>query len=126
MEPELGAAEVAQLCFGFQSRRTCVSSSVSTSSAELEKFCAHQQLLQLTQLTRSREDCFTMAQARESSVVELMDKLTMANNNKKGEMTAQLLIANINEKLPPELLTAVFQFLPYDDLKNALRVCRWV
>ena len=71
-------------------------------------------------------ECFTMAQARESSVVELMDKLTMGNNNEGGEMIAQLPIVNINEKLPPELLTAVFQFLPYDDLKNALRVCRWV
>ena len=67
-----------------------------------------------------------MAQARESSVVELMAELTMTKKDVRGEMIAQLPIANINEKLPPELLTAVFQFLPYDDLKKALLVCRWV
>ena len=69
-----------------------------------------------------------MAQAGESSVVELMAELTMANNNnnnnERGETIAKLPIANINEKLPPELLTAIFQFLPYADLKNALLVCR--
>ena len=59
-------------------------------------------------------------------MVELMAELTMANNNEGGETIAQLPIANINEKLPPEILTAVFQFLPYDDLNNALLVCRWV
>ena len=26
--------------------------------------------------------------------------------------------------LPPELLTNTFQFLPFDDLKNVLLVCR--
>ena len=67
-----------------------------------------------------------MAQARESSVVELMAELTMANNNERGEMIAQLPIAKINETLPPEILTAIFQFLPFDDLKKALLVCRSV
>ena len=33
--------------------------------------------------------------------------------------------ANINSKLPPELLSAIFRFLPFSDLKNALLVCRW-
>ena len=42
------------------------------------------------------------------------------------DMMAQLPIDNISKKLAPELLTAIFQFLPYDDLKNALLVCRWV
>ena len=32
--------------------------------------------------------------------------------------------ANINSKLPTELLAAIFQFLPFEDLKNALLVCR--
>ena len=32
--------------------------------------------------------------------------------------------ANINSKLPPELLSAIFRFLPFSDLKNALLVCR--
>ena len=32
--------------------------------------------------------------------------------------------ANINLKLPPELLSAIFRFLPFSDLKNALLVCR--
>ena len=31
---------------------------------------------------------------------------------------------NINTKIPPELLTIIFHFLPYDDLNNALLVCR--
>ena len=31
---------------------------------------------------------------------------------------------NINTKIPPELLTMIFHFLPYDDLNNALLVCR--
>ena len=30
----------------------------------------------------------------------------------------------INSKLPPELLSAIFRFLPFSDLKNALLVCR--
>ena len=30
----------------------------------------------------------------------------------------------INSKLPNELLTMVFQFLPFDDLKKVLLVCR--
>ena len=41
--------------------------------------------------------------------------------------------ANINSKLPPELLTAIFRFLvvedgdiPYGNLKSALLVCRCV
>ena len=33
--------------------------------------------------------------------------------------------ANINSKLPPELLSVIFSFLPYSDLKKALLVCRW-
>ena len=32
--------------------------------------------------------------------------------------------ANINSKLPPELLSAIFSFLHFSDLKNALLVCR--
>ena len=32
--------------------------------------------------------------------------------------------ANINTKLPPELLSAIFSFLHFSDLKNALLVCR--
>ena len=30
----------------------------------------------------------------------------------------------INSKLPNELLTMVFEFLPFDDLKKVLLVCR--
>ena len=30
----------------------------------------------------------------------------------------------INSKLPNELLTIVFEFLPFDDLKKVLLVCR--
>ena len=33
--------------------------------------------------------------------------------------------ANINSRLPPELLAAIFRFLPLRDLKSALLVCRW-
>ena len=33
-------------------------------------------------------------------------------------------VTNINSKLPPELLCIVFQFLPFSDLKEALRVCK--
>ena len=33
-------------------------------------------------------------------------------------------LPNINSRLPPELLAAIFQFLPFKDLKNALLVCR--
>ena len=33
--------------------------------------------------------------------------------------------ANINSRLPPELLAAIFRFLPLGDLKRALLVCRW-
>ena len=40
-------------------------------------------------------------------------------------MASQLPIDYISKKMAPELLTAIFQFLPYDDLKNALLVCRW-
>ena len=34
-------------------------------------------------------------------------------------------LANINSTLPPELLSAIFRFLPFTDLKSALLVCRW-
>ena len=37
---------------------------------------------------------------------------------------ATLSIRDINSKLPPELLSCIFGFLPYGDLKNALLVCR--
>ena len=33
--------------------------------------------------------------------------------------------ANINSRLPPELLSEIFRFLPFTDLKSALLVCRW-
>ena len=75
--------------------------------------------------TRDWEQGIAMAQTKESSVVEKMAELTIGKNKKEtGEMIAQLPIANINQKLPPELLTAIFQFLPFDELKNALLVCR--
>ena len=32
--------------------------------------------------------------------------------------------SNMSEKLPPELLTKIFFFLPYTDLKSVLLVCR--
>ena len=38
---------------------------------------------------------------------------------------ATLSIRDINFALPPEVLSIVFGFLPFDDLKNALLVCRW-
>ena len=34
-------------------------------------------------------------------------------------------VGNINSKLPNELLTIIFQFLPFDNLKSALLVCRF-
>ena len=34
-------------------------------------------------------------------------------------------VENINLRLPNELLTIICQFLPFDDLKNALLVCRY-
>ena len=37
---------------------------------------------------------------------------------------ASLSIRDINSALPPELLSSVFGFLPFADLKNALLVCR--
>ena len=36
------------------------------------------------------------------------------------------LVGKLSSKLPPELLSNVFQFLPLSDLKNALLVCRSV
>ena len=32
---------------------------------------------------------------------------------------------NINSRLPPELISTIFDFLPIADLHNALLVCRW-
>ena len=34
-------------------------------------------------------------------------------------------VGNINSRLPNELLTIICQFLPFDDLRNALLVCRY-
>ena len=31
----------------------------------------------------------------------------------------------INSRLPPEVLSAIFRFLPFGELKRALLVCRW-
>ena len=33
---------------------------------------------------------------------------------------------DINSRLPPELINTIFDFLPFDDLKNALLVCRLI
>ena len=34
--------------------------------------------------------------------------------------------SDINSRIPPELLSIIFQFLPFSDLKHALLVCkRW-
>ena len=38
--------------------------------------------------------------------------------------TSPRLAASPLSRLPPELLTIAFQFLPFEDLKNALLVCR--
>ena len=38
-----------------------------------------------------------------------------------SELNSEL---NINRRLPPELLTRIFQFLPFSDLNNVLLVCR--
>ena len=37
-----------------------------------------------------------------------------------SELSSKL---NINRRLPPELLTRIFQFLPFSDLNNVLLVC---
>ena len=41
----------------------------------------------------------------------------------KAEQT-NWFVENINSKLPPELLSNIFKFLPFSDLKEALLVCR--
>ena len=38
-----------------------------------------------------------------------------------AELSSEL---NINMRLPPELLTKILHFLPFDNLNNALLVCR--
>ena len=41
------------------------------------------------------------------------------------EAAAQSLVdEKINSKLPPEILSIIFQFLTFTDLKQALLVCR--
>ena len=47
------------------------------------------------------------------------------NLNSTLELHAELSYElNINMRLPPELLTNIFHFLPFADLNNALLVCR--
>ena len=45
---------------------------------------------------------------------------------KNPKPSDEVLNANINSKLPPELLSVIFSFLPFSDLKKALLVCRWM
>ena len=42
-----------------------------------------------------------------------------------SQQGAEMLSKNINVRLPNELLTIMFQFLPFGDLKNAMLVCRF-
>ena len=44
------------------------------------------------------------------------------NQELHAELNSEL---NINSRLPPELLTSIFHFLPFADLNNALLVCRF-
>ena len=49
----------------------------------------------------------------------------MADN---ADATASLFISGKDSSslpLPPELLSKIFGYIPYSDLKNALLVCRW-
>ena len=101
-----GKSDSADFLFCFQSRHTCTS--VSTSSIGLAK---KRRVVTSKAHQVEGQDHFSMAQSRLGSIVVMVD---------------QLPTPNINKKLPPELLTIIFQFLPYDDLKNALLVCRWV
>ena len=41
------------------------------------------------------------------------------------EAAQSLVDGNINLKLPPEILSNIFQFLTFVDLKQALLVCRY-
>ena len=45
------------------------------------------------------------------------------NQELHAELNSEL---NINSRLPPELINTIFDFLPFDDLKNALLVCRLI
>ena len=51
-------------------------------------------------------------------MAELNPELSSELNS---ELSSKL---NINRRLPPELLTRIFQFLPFSDLNNVLLVCR--
>merc|ERR1711971_23987 len=55
------------------------------------------------------KDTGTMAESEATHVVNQMSSLS---------------IRDINSTLPPELLSCIFGFLPFGDLKNALLVCR--
>ena len=42
----------------------------------------------------------------------------------QSEKNPMVEISDMDQNLPPELLTNIFRFLPYSDLKNAILVCR--
>ena len=55
----------------------------------------------------------------QEEVHQLQQRTKMAELN--SELNSEL---NINRRLPPELLTRIFKFLPFSDLNNVLLVCR--
>ena len=62
--------------------------------------------------------CLCLFQSR-----KLEEENSVGNREAMAQLGSEL---NINSRLPPELINTIFDFLPFDDLKNALLVCRLI
>ena len=55
---------------------------------------------------------------------KVLEKTRKMAESEQTDLEVKMANLSINSALPPELLSSVFRFLPFADLKNALAVCR--
>lgn len=75
--------------------------------------------IEVTNNLTGSEDC-----SLEDKLSKETGKMAESEPTQEANQTASLSIRDINSSLPPELLSKIFGFLSFGDLKNALLVCR--
>ena len=76
--------------------------------------------IEVTHTLTGSEDC-----SLEDKVTKETGKMAESEPTHVANEMASLSIRDINSSLPPELLSCIFGFLSFGDLKNALLVCRY-
>ena len=77
--------------------------------------------VEVTNPLTDSEDC-----SLKDKVTEETWKMAESEPSHVANEMASLSIRDINSSLPPELLSCIFGFLSFGDLKNTLLVCRSV